>query len=67
MIGRNAAVAHLGRYRFGGFVAWLLWLFIHIAYLIEYDNKFLVLFQWALNYFTKKRGARLITEGRNPY
>lgn len=67
VIGRNAAVAHLGRYRFGGFVAWLLWLFIHIAYLIEYDNKLLVLFQWAMNYFTRKRGARLITEGPNPY
>ena len=67
VIGRNAAVAHLGKYRFGGFVAWLLWLFIHIAYLIEYDNKFLVLFQWALNYVTRKRGARLITEGPNPY
>jgi NADH dehydrogenase len=67
VIGRNAAVAQLGKYRFGGFVAWLLWLFIHIAYLIEYDNKFLVLFQWAMNYFTRKRGARLITEGPNPF
>ncbi len=67
VIGRNAAVAQLGKLRFSGFLAWLLWVFIHIAYLIEFDNKLLVLFQWAWNYFTRKRGARLITEGPNPY
>jgi NADH dehydrogenase len=67
VIGRNAAVAELGRLRFSGFLAWLLWVFIHIAYLIEFDNKLLVLFQWAWNYFTRKRGARLITEGPNPF
>jgi NADH dehydrogenase len=67
VIGRNAAVAQLSRYRFSGFLAWLLWVFIHIAYLIEFDNKIMVLFQWAWNYVTRKRGARLITEGPNPY
>jgi len=67
VIGRNAAVAELGKLRFSGFLAWLLWVFIHIAYLIEFDNKLLVLFQWAWNYFTKRRGARLITEGPNPF
>jgi NADH dehydrogenase len=67
VIGRNAAVAQLGRYRFSGFLAWLLWVFIHIAYLIEFDNKIMVLFQWAWNYVTKRRGARLITEGPNPF
>jgi NADH dehydrogenase len=67
VIGRNAAVAQLGRYRFSGFLAWFLWVFIHIAYLIEFDNKIMVLFQWALNYVTRKRGARLITEGPNPF
>jgi NADH:quinone reductase (non-electrogenic) len=61
VIGRNAAVADLGRWRFSGFPAWLLWVFVHIRYLIEFDNKVLVLFQWAWNYFTRKRGARLIT------
>jgi NADH dehydrogenase len=60
-IGRSAAVAHLGRYRFGGFFAWVLWLFIHLIYLIGFDNKLLVLFQWAWNYFTWNRNARLIT------
>jgi NADH dehydrogenase len=61
VIGRHAAVAVLGRFRFGGFLAWLLWVIVHIAYLIEYDNRILVLTQWAINYFTRKRGARLIT------
>ena len=61
VIGRNAAVADLGFLKFSGFFAWFSWVFIHIAYLIEYDNRLLVLFQWALNYVTRKRGARLIT------
>lgn len=62
VIGRNAAVADLGFLRLSGFVAWLIWIFVHIRYLIEFDNKILVMFQWAWNYFTRKRGARLITE-----
>jgi NADH dehydrogenase len=61
VIGRHAAVCDLGRARFSGYPAWFLWLFVHIAYLIEYDNKILVLVQWAFGYFTRKRGARLIT------
>jgi NADH dehydrogenase len=65
VVGRNAAVADLGRLKFAGFPAWLAWLFIHIWYLIEFDNKLLVMFQWAWNYFTRRRGARLIT-GANP-
>lgn len=60
VIGRNAAVAQLGRFEFRGFFAWLTWVFIHIAYLIEYDSRVLVMTQWAVNYFTRKRGARLI-------
>ena len=66
VIGRNAAVADLGAVKFAGFVAWLAWVFVHIWYLIEFDSKLLVLFQWAWNYFTRKRGARLIT-GDEPY
>lgn len=61
VIGRNAAVADLGRIRLSGFPAWLIWAFVHISYLIEFDSKVLVLFQWAWNYFTRKRGVRLIT------
>jgi NADH:ubiquinone reductase (H+-translocating) len=62
VIGRNAAVADLGRVRFSGFSAWLIWAMVHIVYLIEFDNKLLVMIQWMWNYFTRKRGARLITE-----
>ena len=61
VIGRNAAVANLNFAKFSGLPAWLIWVFIHIYYLIEFDNKLLVLTQWAWNYFTRKRGVRLIT------
>jgi len=44
-----------------GFLAWILWLFVHIAYLIGFANKLLVLSQWAWNYVTRKCGAQLIT------
>ena len=64
VIGRNAAVADLGYARFSGWPAWLVWVFVHIAYLIEFANRVLVLFQWAMNYITRKRGARLITGER---
>lgn len=61
VIGRNAAVADLKKFRLAGLPAWLIWVFIHIYYLIEFDNKLLVMLQWGWNYFTRKRGARLIT------
>jgi NADH dehydrogenase len=60
-IGRAAAVADLGWITFSGLFAWLAWLFIHILFLIEFQNRMLVLFQWAWNYFTRNRAARLIT------
>lgn len=61
VIGRNSAVVDLGFIKFSGFLAWLTWVFIHIYYLIEFDSKLVVLIQWGWNYFTRKRGARLIT------
>jgi NADH:ubiquinone reductase (H+-translocating) len=61
VIGRNAAVVDLGFVKFSGFLAWLAWLFVHIYFLIEFDNKLVVMVQWAWNYFTRKQGARLIT------
>jgi NADH dehydrogenase len=60
-IGASSAVADLGWIRFGGWLAWLAWLFIHLIYLIEFENRLLVLTQWAWNYFTRNRSARLIT------
>jgi NADH dehydrogenase len=59
-IGRNNAVLEIGRLKLGGFLAWLIWLFVHIYYLIGFKNKFVVLFQWASSYLTYQKGARLI-------
>ncbi|WP_072621911.1 NAD(P)/FAD-dependent oxidoreductase [Spirulina major] len=61
VIGQNAAVVDLGFVKFSGFIAWLIWVFAHIYYLIEFDNKLIVMLQWGWNYFTRGRGARLIT------
>jgi NADH dehydrogenase len=61
VIGRHAAVVETGPLRFGGYLAWLTWLLVHIAYLIEFDNKLRVLAEWGWNYLTRKKGARLIT------
>jgi len=65
-IGRAAAVAVVGRFRLSGLVAWLAWLFVHIAFLIGFRNRFLVLFQWAWAYISWQRGARLITRPWRP-
>jgi NADH:ubiquinone reductase (H+-translocating) len=64
-IGRNRAVALVGNFRLAGLLAWLAWLFIHLMYLVEFENRVLVFLQWAWNYFTWSRSARLIT-GENP-
>ena len=61
VIGRNRAVADIGRLHFGGFMAWLIWVFVHIGFLIEFDNKVKVMTQWGWNYVTRRQGARLIT------
>jgi NADH dehydrogenase len=61
VIGQNAAVVNLFGLKLSGIVAWLIWVFAHIYYLIEFDNKLLVMIQWGWNYFTRGRGARLIT------
>lgn len=60
-IGRKSAVAEIGRAKFGGFIAWVLWLFIHIMYLIGFDTKLRVLIEWAWAYIVWGKGARLIT------
>jgi NADH dehydrogenase len=64
-IGRAAAVAQFGKIHISGYVAWLAWLFIHILFLIGFQNRVLVLTQWAWSYFTYERGARLITGSTN--
>ncbi|MDX2200435.1 MAG: NAD(P)/FAD-dependent oxidoreductase [Phycisphaerae bacterium] len=60
-IGRAAAVADIAGWRFSGYFAWLAWLLIHIFFLIHFQNRLLVMIQWAWNYFTFARSARLIT------
>lgn len=61
IVGRAQAVADLGRLQFSGLFAWLAWLFIHLINLVEFENRLLVAIQWAWNYFTRNRSARLIT------
>jgi NADH dehydrogenase len=62
-IGRAKAVAEFKGMIFSGRPAWVLWLAVHIFYLIGFRNRFLVLFQWAWSYITFQRGTRLITGG----
>jgi NADH dehydrogenase len=59
-IGRNAAVAHLGRWNFTGFLAWVTWLVVHIFQLIGFRNRLIVLINWAWDYIFYDRGVRLI-------
>ena len=66
VIGRGRAVADFGKLYASGFWAWLLWVFIHIAYLIDFRSRVLVMFQWAWSYFTLGRGARVITGDWKP-
>jgi len=65
VIGRGQAVADIWRLHFGGFLAWVTWIFVHIFFLIGFRNRVLVLLQWAWSYITYSRGARLIT-GEGP-
>lgn len=60
-IGRRRAVAEIGGFKISGFAAWLLWCFVHIYFLIGYRNRLIVMMNWAWNFVTFQRGARLIT------
>lgn len=60
-IGRNKAVADLNFIRLSGKPAWLVWLFVHIIFLVGFRNRIAVLMQWAWAYVTFNKGARLIT------
>ncbi len=61
-IGRKSAVADLGFVRFNGVLAWLAWLFLHLLYLVTFRSRVSVALQWAFQYFTFNRGARIITK-----
>jgi NADH:quinone reductase (non-electrogenic) len=62
-IGRAAAVADFGWLRLKGWLGWVAWLFVHILNLIGFRNRFVVLVQWAVSYFSYQRSIRLITGG----
>lgn len=63
-IGRQAAVVRMGNFAFSGFLAWLLWLFVHLAYLIGFRNRLIVLINWAWDYLFYERAVRLILPRR---
>jgi NADH dehydrogenase len=65
VIGRWAAVADVFGVHISGFLAWLIWAFIHVLYLVSFQSRILVFIQWAIQDLTFSRGARLIT-GRAP-
>jgi NADH dehydrogenase len=61
VIGRAAAVANIFGIHVSGLLAWLMWLFIHLIYIVEFKSRVAVFVQWGFEYLTFSRGARLIT------
>jgi len=61
-IGRAAAVADIKGLKLSGLIAWMTWLLVHLRYLIGFQNRILVLIRWSFSFWTRGRGARLITE-----
>lgn len=66
VIGRAAAVANIFGVHVTGFLAWMVWLFIHLMYIVEFQSRVLVFVQWGFQYLTFNRGARLITNPPPP-
>ena len=64
-IGRASAVADLHFLRLSGFIAWITWLTVHLWYLVGFQNRMLVFIRWSISFFTRGRGARLITAQRD--
>ena len=60
-IGRARAVVKVGKHESVGFIAWLMWLVVHLLQIVQFQSRFLILFQWSWNYFTFSRSARIIT------
>ncbi|MBF0319406.1 MAG: FAD-dependent oxidoreductase, partial [Nitrospirae bacterium] len=59
-IGRNAAVAQIGKRTFTGFIAWMLWLVVHLINLIGFRNRLMVVINWSMDYLLFERAIRLI-------
>jgi NADH dehydrogenase len=64
-IGRGAAVADIKGLKLSGFIAWATWLVVHLWYLVGFENRLLVFIRWSISFFTRGRGARLITESES--
>jgi NADH dehydrogenase len=64
-VGRNRAVADLGKLHFQGFFAWVMWMFVHLLSLAGFSNKLIVFFSWAINYLSKNSDNRLIVRNFN--
>ena len=60
-ISRFKAVANVGRFRFGGFIAWVLWLFIHVLYLVGFKNRVTTVLHWAVSFIGRGRSQRTAT------
>jgi NADH dehydrogenase len=65
-IGRSAAVVSFAGIQMRGFIAWLMWLFVHLVFLMNMRNRVSVFLHWVWSYFTWQRGARVIQSPRNP-
>ena len=61
VIGRASAVANIFGVHLSGLIAWLVWLFVHLLYIVEFESRLLVAVEWGFLYLTFNRGARLIT------
>lgn len=59
-VGRNRAVADMGSFKTGGFFAWIIWMFVHLWFLVGFRNRLITFFNWVYNYINFDRGARLI-------
>lgn len=59
-IGRNKAVADIGKFKFTGFFAWMIWMFVHLISLVGFRNKVVALVNWVIQYFQYNKGVRLI-------
>ena len=64
-VGRNRAVADLGKLKMGGFFAWAIWLFVHLMSLVGYKNRVVVLLSWLWNYITYDQSLRVIIKNKD--
>jgi NADH dehydrogenase len=65
-IGKSRAVVEIGPLRFGGLLAWLAWMFLHVSVLIGFRNRLSVMTSWIYGYVFSRRGSRLITRSARP-